>query len=912
MPISTTQTVPRSDIVFAEKDQALRDDVRRLGQLVGELVREQGGEALFDLVEAARRASIAHREGDEQAFKELRALLAALEPRTASDFIRAFSTYFQMVNMAEKVHRIRRRREYLQDSHTPQPFGFADILQRLQADGVDLDDLERVIDRICVEPVFTAHPTEATRRTLLRKQQSIARHLVEMLDPYMTPQELAATLGQIRLEMTTGWQTEIHPSEKRLGDEAEHVLFFLTDVLYRMVPPFYESFEDALTSVYGTTARRIRLPVLVKFGSWVGGDMDGHPNVTAKSIRATLARHRSLVLDLYYNECRDLARLLSQSDSRIGAGDELRSRSELYARHFPKAAHAIPARHRSMPYRVFLRLVSARLQATYDDAAFPYESPEEFIADIELIASSLRAHRGHHAGLFAVKRLLRRAQTFGFHMATLDIRQHAVVHRRVVGEALNEPDWPALSSERRTARIKEALERRESPLGALSSEGRRTLGVFQTIAHCRRKYGRTSIGPYIVSMAHGPDDVLSVLLLARWGHLGPKGVEIPIDIAPLFETVEDLQNAAPIMRRLLSDEFYRKHLRGRDDHQMIMIGYADSNQDGGMVSACWTLHKAQQALIETLAEFGVRLTLFHGRGGTISRSGGRLHDAVLAAPFGAVSGRLRMKEEGEIINAKYGLRGIAMRTLEQTLSSLLWITAKPPQPREREQHWQVVMQEIALASREAYRQLVNDSAEFEAYFRAATPIDVLERLGIGKNDGAEAAEGAPPKLGTAQWEFAWTQNRGLLPGWFGFAIGVGRGIERFGASEVRDMFTQWPFARVLIADVEVALAKADLDIAERYSQLAGPLHDRFFPQIRGEYQRSVELVLQLTGQVKLLECGDTLRRAIRLRNPYVDPMSLLQVSLLERWRRGDRRDDDVLTALLASINGIAHGMQNTG
>jgi phosphoenolpyruvate carboxylase len=905
-----SQTVQRSEIFFAAKDQALREDVHRLGQLVGEVVREQGGEALFDLVEAARRAAIAHREGDDAAITDLRALLAELEPRTASDFIQAFSTYFQMVNMAEKVHRIRRRREYLQDSTKPQPFGFRDILQRLQEAGNDLDALERVIGQISLEPVFTAHPTEATRRTLLRKQQSIARHLVTMLDPYMTPQELAAELGQIRMEMTTGWQTEVHMQERRLGDEAEHVLFFLTDVLYRMIPPFYESFEEALISVYGGAARRVRLPVLVKFGSWVGGDMDGHPGVTAKSIRETLARHRALALDLYYNECRELARHLSQSDSRIGVSDELRRRSVMYAGHFSKAAHATPARHRNMPYRVFLRLVSARLQATYDDAAFPYESPDDFVADIELIAASLRANRGHSAGLFAVKRLLRRAQTFGFHIATLDIRQNAIVHRRVVGEGLMEPRWAELTSEQRTARIKEALERRESPQGQLSSEARRTLGVFQTISHCRRKYGPDSIGPYIVSMTHGPDDVLSVLLLARWGHLGPKGTDVPIDIAPFFETVEDLQNSGKIMRGLLRDELYRKHVEGRGSQQVIMIGYADSHQDGGMVSACWTLQTAQQALVGVLRELGIRLTLFHGRGGTISRSTGRLHDAVLAAPVGAVSGRLRMTEQGEIVNAKYGLRAIAMRTLEQTLSSLLWVTANPPLAHEREGHWQKVMNEIAVASREAYRDLMDDSAEFDAYVRSATPLDVLERLGIGmgkaREDGADVG-----RLNAAQWEFAWTQNRGLLPAWYGFATGVSRGVELFGWSDVEEMFTQWPFARVLIAEIEIALAKADLDIAARYSELAGALHDKFFPRIRAEYDRSVELVLRLTRQSELLEASETLHRAIRLRNPYVDPMSLLQVRLLERWRASDRRNDDVLTALLASINGIAHGMQNT-
>jgi phosphoenolpyruvate carboxylase len=901
----------RSDIVFAQKDRALRDDVRRLGQLVGELVREQGGEALFDLVEAARRAAIAHREGDDAALQELTRLLAELEPRTASEFIRAFSTYFEMVNMAEKVHRIRRRREYLQDKTTPQPFGFLDIFRRLQTSGTDLNGIERVIENIVVEPVFTAQAKAATRRTLLRKQQRIARHMVEMLDPYMTPQEVAARLGQVRQEMTTGWQTEIETHERGLNAETEHLLFFLTDVLYRMIPPFYENLEEALVTVYGNAARRIRVPVLVKFGSWVGGDMAAHPSVTAKSIRETLARHRALVLDLYYDECLEIARHLSQSDLRVDVNEDLRARSALYAGHFPKAAHAIPARHRNMPYRVFLRLMAARLQATYDDTAFPYESPDDFVADVELIAASLRAHHGQHAGLFAVKRLLRRAQTFGFHLATLDLRQNADVQRRIIGAAMGESEWRTFAREQRAARIKDALERRESPRGALTAEARKVLGVFQTIAHCRRKYGLASIGPYIVGRTQGPDDVLAALLLARWGHLGAQRADIPIDIAPFFETVEDLENAGEVLRSLLRDELYRRHLQARGNQQMVMLGYADSSEGGGMVAACWSLRLAQQKLIDVAQEFGVRLSVFHGRGGTISRSAGHLHDAVLASLHGSVAGRLRMIEQGEIINAKYGLRGIAMRTLEQTTSSLLWVTAQGPKRDEREGRWHEIMSVIAAASSRAYRQLVEESPELEQYFRAATPIDVLERVGMDKDklfdEDSEIERSSP-----AQREFAWTQNRALLPSWFGCATGVAAAIDAFGSADVEAMFAEWPFARVVLTEVEIALAKVDLDIAARYSQLAGPLHDKFFPLIRAEFDNSVGLVLRITRQSELLEHSDTLHRAIRLRNPYVDPMSLLQVSLLQRWREAGRPDDDTLAALFASVNGIANGMQNTG
>lgn len=909
MATSSPPSTVRANIFFAEKDVALREDVHKLGELVGDLVREQGGEALFDLVEAARKASIAHREGEPGRDAELRTLLAALEPSAARELIRAFSTYFQMVNMAEKVHRIRRRRAYLRDNNTPQPFGFADILARLKAHGVAVEDVEDALCGTRIEPVFAAHPTEVTRRTLLRKQQSVADRLIEMMDPYMTPQEVEVTLGQIRMEMTAGWQTAEYPDQGvGLRDEAEHVLFYLTDVLYRMLPAFYEALEGALATAYPDHGARVRVPPVVNFCSWVGGDMDGNPNVTAKTIRDTLARHRAVVLDLYYQECRELARHLSQDVSRVGVSAELEERTDLYALHFPQAANAVPARHRRMPYRCFLRLVAARLQATFDDAAFPYESPGELVADIELIAASLRANKGKNAGLSVVRRLIRRVQTFGFHIATIDVRQNALVHRRVIGEVLGEPRWLELDSAERARRLDEALERRESPVGTMSSEGRRTLAVFQTIAHCRRKYGNDAIGPYIVSMAHGADDVLSVLLLAKWGHLGAKDAAVPLDIAPLFQTTEDLAQAPEVMERLLGDERYRNHLRGRGDRQIVMIGYNDSTKDGGVVAARWSLQKAQNALVACVARFGVKLTFFHGRGGTISRAGGRVHEAVLAAPPGAITGRLRMTEQGEAINNKYGLRGIALRSLEQTLSAMLLVTARPPAPDPAAVRWYEVMNEVAAASREAYQRLVYDSAEFTEYFRAATPIDVIEHIGadpLGTGSREDALRAAP-------WLFAWNQNRCLLPGWYGAGSGLARALALYGEAELRDIFERWHFFRVLVADVGAALAKADLEIAALYSALAGHRHEMFFPAIEAEYRRSVELVLLLTGQSELLEASRTLRRAIRLRNPYVDPMSFLQVDLLERWRRGGRQDDAMLQALMASVSGIAHGMQTLG
>src|SRR5690606_21579044 len=474
--------------------------------------------------------------------------------------------------------------------------------------------------------------------------------------------------------------------------------------------------------------------------------------------------------------------------------------------------------------------------------------PEELIADIELVAASLRANKGRNAGLFAVQRLLRRAETFGFHLATLDVRQSADVHRRVVGEALEEPGWERLGEAERMRRIGEALERRESPRNTLSSEGRRTVAIFQSIAQCRRKYGKNAIGPYIVGMTHGADDVLSVLLLAKWGHLGPKGAAVPLDVAPLFETTEDVRQAPAIVDRLLSDVRYREHLRRRDDHQIVMLGYSDSNRSGGMAAARWSLHEAQEALVATAARHGVKLTFFHGRGGTIGRGGGSPSETVLAAPEGAIAGSLRTTEQGEAINAKFGLRGIAMRTLEQTVSAVLLVTARPPAPPPKAAAWRAIMGDIATASREAYQRLVSDPADFDEYFRAATPVDVIELIGIGAARAALVEQERLVEPRTAPWLFAWTQNRSLFPSWYGVASGLAAALERYGEDALFEMFEQWPFFRVLVIDVATALAKADLTTAERYSQLAGERHARYFPAIKAEFEACVELVLKLSRQ----------------------------------------------------------------
>jgi phosphoenolpyruvate carboxylase len=901
----------REQIVFDPKDEALREDVRALGALVGELVAEQGGQSLYELVETARRAAIERREEQDGAEARMVGLVDAMKPDTAREFIRAFSTYFQMVNTAEKVHRIRRRREYLNDPDQPQPGGFEATLKHLQGQGVPFERIAAELESMSLEPVFTAHPTESTRRTILRKQQSIVRRMVDLLNPTLTPQERRTGLERIRLEMTTSWQTEEHPNERMtVADELEHVLFFLTDVLYAMVPPFYEALEQTLAEVYGH--EDVRVPAFLRFGSWVGGDMDGNPEVTAKTLREALARQRSLVLNLYYEECAQLARKLSQTAGRIEVLPELLERSRSYAAHFPDAAHDVPVRHRDMPYRVMLRLVMARLKSTFDESSFPYESAQEFLGDMRLIAESLERHKGRHAGQFAVQRLIRRIETFGFHLAGLDVRQEASVHRSVIAEGLGEPEWERMSIEARRDRLLQALAARELPRDELSSQARKVLAVFQAIGFCRRKYGRDAIGAYIVSMSHGVDDILGVMLLARWGELARKTGAVPIDIVPLFETVDDLERGPEIMRELFALPAYAEHLGQRGRRQMVMVGYSDSNKDGGLAAARWALQRAQQALVTTLDEAGVELTLFHGRGGTVSRGGGKTHAAVRAAPPGAVRGRLRVTEQGEIINQKYGLRVIAMRTLEQAWSAVMENGLEPRVAPAQEPAWAEVMDTIAEASRERYKRLVYDHVGFADYFRCATPVDVIERMRIGSRPPSRKAAASIADLRAIPWVFAWSQARFGLPGWFGLGTGLATAAERHGEAVVGEMVREWYFLAALVGDVEMVLAKADIDIARRYSELAGDLHGRFFPIIRQEYELTLEWVLRLRGQERLLEREQTLRRSIRLRNPYMDPMSFLQVDLLRRWRASEREDEAVFRALMASVNGIAHGLQNTG
>jgi phosphoenolpyruvate carboxylase len=909
--------VDRSDIHFPPKHEPLREDVHALGALVGEILAEQGGRQLFELVELDRVAAIAGRGGSSNARGELAACVRGRPPALARDLVRAFSTWFQAVNVAEKVHRIRRRREYfLKDSQRPQPGGVEDALAALKARGLTQAQVLELLGGLSIEPVFAPHSTEASRRTLLRKQQRIAQRLLERLDPSLTPHEARSVWNNIRMELTSAWQTEELPRERlTVADEREQILFYLVEVLYRVVPAFYEEIALALEKVFGSKADAARVPSILHIGTWAGGDMDGNPDVHAKSIRETLARQHQVILNTYFSECQELAQRLSQSASRVPASPELIKRVEEYMRLLPGARAITPARHDRMPYRVFLAQIGERLRSGYERRASGYENARQFRDDIALIGVSLKANKGTNAGLFYVERLLRRIDTFGFHLAALDVRQHASVLHQVIAQGYDDPQWLARDSRERRELLAQALEKDRGPTVELDALGRRMLAVFDAIMQGRHRYGPEAIGYFIVSGASGADDVLAALLLARWAAAYDKrSGEVALDIAPQFETTAALSTCGNTMQELLADPLYRRHLEAHGRRQCVLIGYSDSNKESGACASRVTIHQAQRDLARVLAAAGEQHVLFHARGGSVARGGGRIEAIVKAAPAGAVNGVLRIREQGATIKQGYGLRPIAMRTLERAFNALSLITAalrsgdlQPDSPEQLQ-----IATLLAQESGAAYRRLVYDEPDFYGFFEAVTPIDVIERMQIGARSVHRVANAGVTGLLPVPWVFAWSQSRYMLPGWYGAGAGLAAVVEKFGLPRVRAASAAWFFLRNLIDDVETMLARADLEIAHYYDALAPAALRHYADNIRAEYQAACAQVLAIKESRELLDSDTTLQRSIQLRNPYVDPMNLMQVDLLQRWRAGGREDRDLFEALLASVGGIAQGLQSTG
>lgn len=906
----------RDTLEFAETDTLLRDDVRRLGAMVGDMLAEQVSAELLDQVESVRRAAIARREQGET-IDLLAERLAAVPMEDADALVRAFAAYFGVVNLAERIHRIRRRRDYQRRSAAPQPGGLCAVLRALRDDGVTLDELRALLPRLRIEPVFTAHPTEAVRRALLLKERTITERLIADIDRQRTPAERGADTARIRQALTASWQTaDTPPQQPTVADEVEHIGFYLNNVLYRALPVYYEAFAEAVETVYGDDPdyRRVDLPPMLRFGTWVGGDMDGNPNVGADTIRAALTAQRAQALANYRADLHALGEILTQSRDRVTVDDAIEARIVGYILSMPAAAAKLSPRMADMPYRQLLDLIRARLSATLASEPAGYADADAFIADLQIIDASLVHHRGEHGGRFALQRVLWRARTFGFHLATLDLRQDSGTHDAAVAALLGDAQWSARAPAERIAPL-HAMIAGTVTVDIDAPAAQSTLAVMRTVREARTTFGTHAFGPYIISMSRSSADALAVLALARTAGCvegdDVMGDHVPLDIAPLFETIDDLRAAPEIMRALFDDPVYRRHLQARGGQQTVMLGYSDSAKDGGILASRWALQRTQVELLELSQQAGVRIVFFHGRGGSVSRGGGKTERAVIAAPRGTVDGVLRVTEQGEVIHRKYGIRALALRNLEQATAAVLRASLRPRPHEPREAGWRGLAAELSQTSRAHYRALVHEHPEFPGYFRVATPIDVIERLRLGSRP-SKRREGGIDALRAIPWVFAWSQNRSGLTGWYGVGTALAEGIAAHGHDAIAAMAHDWPFFTAMLDDIEMLMAKSDLAIFERYSRLAGPLHDVFYAGIAAEFDRTADTILSLRGRSQLLQDDYRLRLSIRLRNPYVDPISLLQVELLQRWRDAGREDEALFQALVATVNGIAAGIQNTG
>jgi phosphoenolpyruvate carboxylase len=901
-------------IELPEKDIPLRSDVSLLGSLVGDVLVDQHGQALLDRVEVVRKASIRQREGSDEA-ESLEEALSGLEPADAILVIQAFASYLRTVNLAEKVHRIRRRRAYQRAGAAPQRGSIEAIFDELKAEGVNAGAMADAITNLRIQPVFTAHPTEATRRTIQEKEYDIVLRLVELMNPELTPGEKSLAIQRILAAITSSWQTRLVPHARpTVADELDNILFYITDILYRVVPTFYESVENAYQDRFGECPPDFMKRIILRFGSWVGGDMDGNPNVTSTTILDTLARQRAVIIRRYQPDIRRLARYLSQSETEVGVSAAVIRQLNRYREMLPEIDRSIPERHREMPYRCLLKMVGERLRATLDESAHAYSTADEFASDIHLIRDSLQANRGEHAGLFGVRRMLRRIETFGFHLVTLDVRQDALLHRRVMGELLGCTDWESREPGHRAETLAHLLGTGSLPSvlidAGISKEAQEALAVFKAISTARQSYGSNAIGLFIISMTQGADDVLTVLALSEMANPN-SGASSQLDIAPLLETVDDLQAGPAIIEELFSQDLYLRHLAGLNKRQAVMVGYSDSSKDSGIVASRWALHEAQRLLVGAGEAYGMDIVFFHGRGGTVSRGGGNLVNGILGAPPGTVNGFLRLTEQGEVINQKYGVRFIALRNLElvagATLKHTMGYASQGFEPGETE-----IISSMAELSRSKFRGLVYEDPDFPAYFRASTPIDVIERLNIGSRPASRRSGAGIENLRAIPWVFSWAQIRVGLPGVFGFGSALDGAIEKYGMAAMRDLLARQVFFQGMVNDVEMVLGKSELGIGRRYSGLVDKPLSRFFVSIQEEFQLAEKRILELKQLDRLLDDQPVLQRNIRLRNPYVDPLHLLQIDMLKKWRDEGREDGQLLEALKATVKGIALGIQNTG
>jgi phosphoenolpyruvate carboxylase len=925
------------------KEAPLRRDVRSLGMLLGEVLREQAGNTLYEAVEALRRGAIARRETEATQNAQTDAASSGAHLREALDRVqsfelpaayqlaRAFSFYFELINLAETNHRKRRRLSHQLEEKGSSTGGvqrgdLRGTLRRMREAGVSREETLALLRHICVYPVFTAHPTEVARRSVMFKRRRIS-DLLERLDRIPVPESgLKAMERDLLAEITALWQTDdVRSVRPTVRDEIRMALDYYEASLFDTLPVLYAEVGSALAAEYPKQATDditniCELPELIRFGSWIGGDRDGNPFVTPEATREALGMAHSLLLSHYRRRLQNIFEQLASSTQQVPVSAELRKLLDRYLKQLRTAGQdALEQRFTHESIRLLIACIMMRLGATPQSAVpvpanpalTPYTRPAELLDDLATLRKSLVEHRGHRLAEMLIDPLLMEVRTYGLHLQTLDIRQHARVHAAAVEEI---SAWQT-----------------GGPLAlpsALTAQTAEVLDTFRTIAELKQTYVPEAIRQYVISGATSAEDVLHVLWLARLGgvRVEASGDDPGLQPVPLFESIEDLRNAPKIMRTLWTSEAYRPLLKSWDGRQEVMLGYSDSNKDGGMITSTWEIWKAHRALHEVARECDVDLRLFHGRGGTVGRGGGPTHRAIFAQPIDSFNGELRLTEQGEVLNWKYSDVILAERNLELMIAASLDALARPDaamQHGAKTPHltgeilpaWETAMDELSATSYEFYRKHIVEDPETFIYFEQATPVAELEHARIGSRPAKRGGKKSMADLRAIPWVFGWMQSRQLVPAYFG----VGHAVERFvrehadGLTQLQTMARDFPLFLDIIRNVEMALAKADFGIARLYAALVEDeaLRNRVFATLEAEFKLTHRMILEVTKQGSLLEKNPVLNHSIRLRNPYVDPMSLIQVELIRRKRAGDD-SPELNRAIAATINGISAGLRNTG
>ncbi len=913
-----------------EKDNPLREDIRLLGRMLGDTLREQEGEPAFDLVENIRQTAIRfRRDQDQRARDELDVLLNQLSNKSTEAVVRAFSQFSQLSNIAEDIHHNRRRRSYLLAESPPQAGSVAKALEQVFSSGTARAELADFFAKAVVSPVLTAHPTEVQRRSILDCQLTIAHLLNERDRVELTPEEKRNNEEGLRCAIQILWQTRmLRPTRLSVHDEIKNGLAYYHYTFLTEVPRLYAEMEDLLERRMGDEAPSI--PPFLRIGSWIGGDRDGNPFVTDDVLLHAAERQSALALDFYMGEVHRIGRWLSLTERLVDVDDEL-------------AALAVASPDRAPgrvdePYRRALIGIYARLAATSQGlghvirqrrpvgAAEPYASSMEFVRDLDIVIHSLRQHKSELLARGDLRHVRRAAEVFGFHLAPLDMRQHSNIHEQVIAELFERgagrPGYPGLSE---TERVQWLLDEISSPRPLrspyldYSDLTQSEMRIVETAAEIHRRFGRAALPNYVISKADGISDILEVALLLKEVGLLRAG-ETPslhLNIVPLFETISDLRGCGVVMDELFSMPYYRKLLESRGNVQEVMLGYSDSNKDGGFLAANWELYKAETELTKVFARHQVELRLFHGRGGTVGRGGGPSYQAILAQPPASVNGQIRITEQGEVIGSKYADPEIGRRNLETLVAATMEATLlKKNEPGERVDDFYPVMEALARDALEAYRNLVYETPGFTQYFQESTPIKEIAGLNIGSRPPSRKKSDLIEDLRAIPWTFSWSVNRAMITGWYGFGTAVDMFVQREGEEGLeffRQMHRTWPFLQTLLSNMDMVMAKTDMGIASRYAELVTDveLRQKVFGRIQKEWDLSVKWLFAVTGKTELLQDNPTLARSIRNRIPYIDPLNHLQVELLRRYRSGDATDA-ITRAIHLTINGVAAGLRNSG